>query len=173
MLGAQSQAGRNPFLGQPSESQSDRLTAHAFLSLLSREGSLECGSFLYISLYCAGPGRQMQGTPLLDSVQFSPLYPHLGCCSHFPAFWVLMKAVWACTVVKSVFLQGNVGLRLPTPLCCCYYSVSLFWNINSSWNKSDIVLMSKSFRKFFEKNLNFLKYLFLKMFWLISSFLNP
>ena len=156
MLGAQSQAGWNPFLGQPSE------WAHSSLSLLSREGSLECGSFLYISLYCAGPGGQMQGTPLT------------GFCPVLSGFMLTWDA--AATSLPFGFSWMQCGHILLQSQCfyrgmwawgfLLHYATAitpanLFWNINSSWNKSDIVLMSKNFGKFFEKNLNFLKYLFL------------
>lgn len=122
MLGAQSQAGRNLFLGQPSESQSNRITADLLLPSWVGIGAWNVGAFstsVYTVQDQVGKCKEPPYWILFSSLW---LYTHLGCCSHLAGFWVLVKALWAYTVVKSVFLQGNVGLRLPTPLCCCYYS---------------------------------------------------
>lgn len=124
-------------LGQPSENQNSRLTVHSSFSLLSGGRSLGCGSFLQIRLCCAGSGMghsvQMQGTFLLASIQFFLALHSPGVLR--PLIWFLefsQRQFGPYVVVKSVFLQGNVSLKLLTPLSCWY--PSLFWNINLYWN---------------------------------------
>lgn len=55
----------------------------------------------------------MQGTPYWILSILSGFTLTWGAVA---GFWVLMKALRAYIVMKSVFLQGNVGLRLPISL---------------------------------------------------------